>query len=57
MVRQAVCSGCSSTSPSTKLPKITEALLDRGCSERDIQKILGGDILRVMEEVERARGQ
>ena len=34
-----------------------QALLDRGYSERDIQKILGGNILRVMEEVERARGQ
>jgi membrane dipeptidase len=40
----------------SKLPKITQALLDRGYSERDIQKILGGNILRVMEEVERARG-
>ncbi len=39
----------------SKLPKITQALLDRGYSERDIQKILGGNILRVMEEVERAR--
>ena len=41
----------------SKLPKITQALLDRGYSERDIQKILGGNILRVMEEVEHARGQ
>ncbi len=41
----------------SKLPKITQALLDRGHSERDIQKILGDNILRVMEEVERARGQ
>jgi membrane dipeptidase len=41
----------------SKLPKITQALLDRGYNERDIQKILGGNILRVMEEVERARGQ
>ena len=41
----------------SKLPKITQALLDSGYSERDIQKILGGNILRVMEEVERARGR
>ena len=40
----------------SKLPKITQALLDRGYSERDIQKILGGNILRVMEDAERARG-
>jgi membrane dipeptidase len=40
----------------SKLPKITQALLDRGSSERDIQKILGGNVLRVMEEVEHARG-
>jgi membrane dipeptidase len=39
----------------SKLPKITQALLDRGYSERDIQKILGGNILRVMEDAERAR--
>ena len=41
----------------SKLPKLTEALLKRGYSEADIQKILGGNILRVMEQVERvARG-
>jgi membrane dipeptidase len=38
-----------------KLPKITEALLKRGYAESDIEKILGGNILRVMEEVERKR--
>ncbi len=37
----------------SKLPKITDALLKKGYSEQDIQKILGGNILRVMEEVER----
>jgi membrane dipeptidase len=37
----------------SKLPKITNALLSKGYSERDIQKILGGNILRVMEQVER----
>jgi membrane dipeptidase len=35
------------------LPKITQALLDRGYSEGDIKKILGGNILRVFGEVER----
>jgi membrane dipeptidase len=36
------------------LPKITDALLKKGYSEADIEKILGGNILRVMEAVERA---
>jgi len=35
------------------LPKITQALLDRGYSAGDIRKILGGNILRVFKEVER----
>jgi membrane dipeptidase len=35
------------------LPKITQALLDRGYSEEDIHKILGGNVLRVFREVER----
>lgn len=35
------------------LPKITDALLEKGYSETDVQKILGGNILRVMETVER----
>jgi membrane dipeptidase len=35
------------------LPKITQALLDRGYSEADIRKILGGNLLRVFGEVER----
>jgi len=39
----------------SKLPKITEALLKRGYTETDVEKILGGNILRVMEEVERRR--
>jgi membrane dipeptidase len=34
------------------LPKITQALLDRGYSEADIHKILGGNMLRVLREVE-----
>jgi membrane dipeptidase len=35
------------------LPKITQALLDRGYSADDIHKILGGNVLRVFAEVER----
>lgn len=36
----------------SSLPKITEALLERGYSGSDIKKILGGNILRVMKIVE-----
>ena len=35
------------------LPKITQALLDRGYKADDIKKILGGNLLRVFREVER----
>src|SRR5580700_9599995 len=35
------------------LPKITQALLDRGYSAEDIRKILGGNVMRVFKEVER----
>jgi membrane dipeptidase len=35
------------------LPKITQALLDRGYSESDIKKILGENVLRVFAEAER----
>jgi membrane dipeptidase len=35
------------------LPKITQALLDRGYSATDIHKILGGNLLRVFREVEK----
>ena len=35
------------------LPNLTKELLRRGYSEADIDKILGGNMLRVMEEVER----
>jgi|SRR5579885_3213642 membrane dipeptidase len=34
------------------LPQITQALIDRGYSDSDIQKILGGNILRVMQAAE-----
>jgi membrane dipeptidase len=37
----------------SKLPKIADALPKKGYSEADIEKILGGNILRVMEAVER----
>jgi len=37
----------------SQLPKITEALLRKGYSERDVRKILGENLLRVMGEVER----
>lgn len=36
----------------SRLPQITEALLEQGYSERDIQKILGGNMLRLMQDVE-----
>jgi len=35
------------------LPKITQALLDRGYSTQEIHKILGGNLMRVFREVER----
>jgi membrane dipeptidase len=35
------------------LPNLTKELLQRGYSESDIDKILGGNMLRVMEEVSR----
>ena len=37
----------------TQLPKITEALLAKGYSEQDVTNILGGNLLRLMEVVER----
>ncbi|MGA7632024.1 MAG: membrane dipeptidase, partial [Terriglobales bacterium] len=39
------------------LPKITQALLDRGYSAGDIRKILGGNLLRVFREAERVSHQ
>lgn len=41
----------------SKLPKITDALLKKGYREQDIRKILGGNLLRVMEQVEAATGR
>src|SRR5437660_1548485 len=37
----------------TMLPKITQALMQKGYSEGDVKKILGENTLRVMSEVER----
>lgn len=37
----------------SKLPKITEALLRKGYKEEDVRKILGGNLLRVMEQNEK----
>jgi membrane dipeptidase len=37
----------------TQLPRITEGLLRKGYSEKDVEKVLGGNLLRVMEKVER----
>ena len=37
----------------SKLPKITQALLDKGYSDSDIRKILGENTLRVMEKAEK----
>ncbi|MBV9958645.1 MAG: dipeptidase [Acidobacteria bacterium] len=47
---QAVPSDLSSVAD---LPNLTKELLKRGYTEQDIDKILGGNILRVMEEVEK----
>ncbi len=35
----------------TRLPRIAQALLDRGYSEGDVKKVLGGNMLRVMGQV------
>ncbi|HTS10774.1 MAG TPA: membrane dipeptidase [Candidatus Limnocylindrales bacterium] len=37
----------------THLPQITEALMRKGYSDDDIRKILGDNLLRVMEANER----
>jgi membrane dipeptidase len=41
----------------SQYPNLIEVLLQRGYSETDIEKILGGNLLRVWEEVERVAGQ
>jgi membrane dipeptidase len=35
----------------TRLPRLAQALLDRGYSEADVKKILGGNMMRVMRDV------
>jgi len=37
----------------SKLPRITQALLDKGYSDGDIRKILGENTLRILEQAER----
>jgi len=54
--------GVSGATPSgmdsaADLPKITQALLDRGYSADDISKILGGNLMRVFREVEGVRNE
>jgi membrane dipeptidase len=39
------------------LPKITEELQKRGYSEKDIHKILGGNLMRVFRDIEKMRDQ
>ena len=39
----------------SRLPRLTDALLKRGYSEANVEKILGGNFLRVMERVEAVR--
>jgi len=38
----------------SKLPALTARLLERGMSEPDVEKVLGGNFMRVFEQVERA---
>jgi membrane dipeptidase len=37
------------------LPALSARLLERGMSETDLEKVLGGNFMRVLEEVERRR--
>ncbi|WP_420454648.1 dipeptidase [Rubrivirga sp.] len=41
----------------TRLPWITHGLLERGVSEADVRKILGGNVLRVMRDAERVAAE
>ena len=38
-------------------PVLIQGLLDRGYSQKDIQKILGGNLIRVWKEVEEYAGR
>jgi membrane dipeptidase len=33
----------------TRLPRIAQGLLDRGYSDADVKKIIGGNMLRVLD--------
>jgi microsomal dipeptidase-like Zn-dependent dipeptidase len=35
----------------SQMPMITEALVERGYSDQDVEKIMGGNFLRVFEKV------
>ena len=37
------------------LPKVTERLLEEGYSKEDLEKIWGGNLLRIMREAEAAK--
>jgi membrane dipeptidase len=39
------------------LPKISQALLDRGYSAADVRQILGGNLMRVLSDVEKVSRQ
>ena len=41
----------------SQLPKLTTALMAKGYAAADVEKILGGNILRVMEQVEQGAGR
>ncbi|MFI5173902.1 MAG: membrane dipeptidase [Terriglobia bacterium] len=41
----------------SKLPNVTQALLDKGYSAEEIRKVLGGNTLRLMRAVEKAAGK
>ncbi len=47
--------GVEGMSDITYLPRVTEALLEAGYSEADLAKIWGGNLMRLMREVEAAR--
>jgi membrane dipeptidase len=41
----------------SKLPRITEALARRGYTDRDIRRILGENVLRVLSDAERVAAE
>ncbi|HEX8616579.1 MAG TPA: dipeptidase [Thermoanaerobaculia bacterium] len=44
-------------STAATLPALTTRLLERGMSEPDVEKVLGGNFMRVFQEVERGAGR